>query len=250
MPDETRSLAVEQFDDRVCKARELVERGNYLWRNFGRRFVERYLRGELDIVVRRAIADEAQYGFLIRAEHCGTEKTEIRDVQSSRGCGGNREFWRDLDAQQPPMLTHDVELMEGEQRFVPSLIRFQRFNARAFAVGKPLYQFTSLEPPGGELVGAPGNGKIRIVWSSYAVAAEQCSRENIETAPQGVDVSADLDIEIQRERAFQARYYRAVRDWRFRLFDTVIRVVAEPGVDPLGEGWQLGYGPVNTCLSW
>jgi hypothetical protein len=40
-----------------------------------------------------------------------------------------------------------------------------------------------------------------------------------------------------------------VRSWRWLLFDDQIEIALPPGGEASFEGWELGYGPVNACLS-
>ena len=237
MPDSV----VEHVDDRVRQARELVERGNDLIRLFRLDYIERYSRGYLALAIRRELPEEANYGFLIfaRSHIAGWNKV----------IPGKCPFGDKINHDQIAVLPHDVEMVEGIERFVPSLIRFQRFDDRFFGCGQPLYEFASFVPPTCENSGALGYRKIGFVVPTYAVANGQCSRENIEAATNDVDVGAKLDVERERERAFLDRYYPVVRRWRWRLFKADFDVVGEPGCNPLSEGWELGIGPINARLS-
>lgn len=258
------SRSVEGADDRVRQARELTERANYLWRFGGSGFIERYLRGELELVVRRSVPGQTKYGFVIRAQSPSSKEDEVPQFEpcryiaekvlsdglqspASRSIGdfilrGNNYI------QQSSMLSHDVEVMEGEKRFIPSLIRFQRFDDRALGAGKPLYKFRSLIFSCREISSAGSHRELRIFGFTYAVTDGESRGENIETAADCIDINAGLDIERERERRFHLDYDGAWRHWRFKLFDTEFDISAEPGFDLFRKGWQLGYGPINACL--
>jgi hypothetical protein len=147
------------------------------------------------------------------------------------------------------MLPHDVELMETPKRLIPSFIRFQRYDDTAFGEGQPLYEVAPLVISSSECGFATSNGKIGLVRSRYIVATCKRTCEDIEATSNGVDVSPRLDVEAQRERLFLDSYYRIVSSWRWHVFNTHIHVVAQPSFEPFGEGWELGYGPINACLS-
>ena len=130
------SSSVEQVDDRVRKVRELVERGNNWFRGRECGFTERYIRGELHLVGRRTMGEEADCGFLVVHPHPTSSdgnkvlaEAPTRDVKSARVCS---------DAEQPLMLSQNIELMQGPQKIVPSLVRFQRFDSRSFGRGERL----------------------------------------------------------------------------------------------------------------
>jgi hypothetical protein len=132
-------LVVEQRDDRIGKARELTDRANRLFRRVGVNYIESYASGDLCLAVRSALPQESDYGFLIYAKGRRVQGREV--VLGASGCLNGHGFRNDFDIYKPTMLAHDVELMERPKGFIPSLIRFQRFNDRALPVGEPLYQF-------------------------------------------------------------------------------------------------------------
>ena len=150
--------------------------------------------------------------------------------------------------QQSAMLPHDIELMEGPEKLAPSVIWLQRFDDRSFGLGQPLFAFEALNRvnevnPGSE------DRKMRFCVLRHAVACVQCACEDIEAAAKSVDVSASLDMERERQRLFFGHYHQIIRDIRIRVFDDHFEVELEPGVDLRLKGWELGYGPVNACLS-
>jgi hypothetical protein len=238
---------IEQGDDKCRHVREMVQNSND-WLSVEPSFVDRYVRNELHLVVRRTLPDATQYGFLIQAQGSSGFRDEI-----SR-CGFPTDYAEaqraNFDFQKPAVLTHDVKLMEEPKRLVPSLIRFQTFDQAAWKIGKRLYEFRTLESsPGVENHAVSGDRKINVVGLRYAVAVGQRSSENIETASNSVDVSPHLDIERQRQWRFLQRYYRIVIGWRWRLFGADFDVQPEPFAKAFREGWELGYGPIDAGLS-
>ena len=83
----------------------------------------------------------------------------------------------------------------GTKGIVPSLIWLVRFENFPGQLGESLYEFTPLRLPCGELGGASPNGEIRLVWPVYLVAVSKRGRENVEGAPNRIDVSANFRVE-------------------------------------------------------
>lgn len=82
------------------------------------------------------MGEEADCGFLVVHPHPTSSdgnkvlaEAPTRDVKSARVCS---------DAEQPLMLSQNIELMQGPQKIVPSLVRFQRFDSRSFGRGERL----------------------------------------------------------------------------------------------------------------
>jgi hypothetical protein len=238
-----RSSVVEQFDDRLRKAREIVERSNNRFSFRHPRFVDRYREGTCNVGLRRALADECQYGFVISAYPSGGDR-----MDRASPAGYSEKCRSRLDSKQSAMLAHDVELMEGPQKVIPSIIRFQRFDDVSFGRGKPLYAFETGERVD-KVVEAAVNREVGFRVLTFAVARRERAGEDIQATANRVDVSPCLDIECQRQRLFFDRYYELVRNIRIRVFEGYFNIEMEPGVDPFVEGWELGYGPVNACLS-
>jgi len=237
---------LEQTDDGIRKAREIVEWSNNRLPRRQVSIIDRYIRGDLKIALRRSIIEKSEYGFLIEPERHQRNRNKIEE--SLLGSGQTHCARSNFDIDQFPMLTHDVELMQGVERFVPSIIRFQRFNLCSLDIWQPFYKFMSLIATGGEGVGAAGDWKIGVVWPTRAVAYCERRREHIQTAANGMDVHAEIDIERERQESFLRAHYDAVRNWRFRLFDAYVDVIGEPGGHPLFEGWEVGYGPIDAGL--
>lgn len=240
---------VEVSDDGLGDVRELVERCNNLpmWEVCG--FIQAYLRGDLNLGLLYTLGDQTNYGFIWSAAH---EAGTRNGSECFRGAppAGNLNLSRlDIDGHQSLVLSDDVQQMEGIQKSIPSLVRFQRFDDTSFLDGEGLYEFMPLVIPSRELLLAGSDGKVSIVNKRLAVAVRQCAGEDIEAATNGINVSASLDLERERQRLFFSSQNNIIRDIGWRLFDDHIEIVFKPGIRCLSEGWEFGYGPIDRRLS-
>src|SRR5271155_4391445 len=71
------SLTVEQLDDRLRKARELVKRVNERFSYGDPRFIDRYREGTCNIGLRRAFGDAREHGLIIGAYPAGLDRFNI-----------------------------------------------------------------------------------------------------------------------------------------------------------------------------
>lgn len=136
--DSSESGGVEQVDDRIRKAREILERFNDWSPHSQTGFIENYMRGKLHIGLRRVLGEQPQYGFIIHSEPSTSGWNEPLDRTPTKY---RERPGTSYDGQQTAMLPHDVQLMEGPQPWVSSLIRVERFDEGAFVLGQPLYAF-------------------------------------------------------------------------------------------------------------
>jgi hypothetical protein len=238
--DETESLAVEQLDDRLRKAREIVKRANERFSYSDPRFIERYREGACNLGLRRAFGDTREYGLIVGAYPAGFETFNT-------WAGHSKNSRRRLYPQQSAMLAHDVELMEGPQKFVPSLIWVQRFDDRSFGRRQPLFAFETCQGVN-EVEQASIDRKVFLNVLRHAVARIECAGEDVEAAADGIEVNAGCDMERERQRLFLDHHYEIIRDIRIRVFDSYFEIEIEPSVDLRVKGWELGYGPVNARL--
>jgi hypothetical protein len=180
------SSVVEQLDDRLRKARELVERGNKRFSYGDPLFIDRYREGACYLGLRRAFGDERQLGFVVAAYPAGRKSLD-RNTSDPEHCWG----W--LYSKQPTMFAHDVELMEGPQKFVPSAIWVQRFDDLSVGSGKPqpLFAFETFEWID-KVMERAKNREVGFGVIRHAVARIQCAGEDIKAAADRVDVSTDL----------------------------------------------------------
>lgn len=241
------ALGIEETDDRVRKAREIAQRGNDWFASRDVDFIEDYCRGKIEIGLWCSFGIEAQCGFAISSieeifphgeEVVVDAKASQAPARSPRGYGKQRL-----------MLPFDVQLMEGPQIVVPSLIRFQRFDDRSFGIGERLYEFLPLIVPRCERAGIFGDGEINLVGVRHAVALREGGGKDVEGATDGIDVCSHLDVERKRQRLFFDHHYDIVSSMTFQLFHDHAEVVASPSVQSALKGWQIGYGPVDGGLS-
>jgi len=101
--------------------------------------------------------------------------------------------------------------MQRVKEAIPPLVRLQRFDDGPFSGGKGLYKFTPLVFFSDESVHACGNGEVRFIDKRLAVATSKRTRQNIEAATDGVDVSPGFDLEFNRQRSFFYRHQNIVR---------------------------------------
>ena len=142
-----RSLSVKEFDD-VCDALDEPQERCYDFvpSQPGYNFVEGYLHGEIGMAVRqreREIGNRPQYGFIIEAlsaRHSGHHKRTL-------SAGGVSELKTEsgvnTGADKPFVLAMDVKMVEGPDGIISSSVRLERFDDRAFTLGKPLFAFNA-----------------------------------------------------------------------------------------------------------
>jgi len=212
-------------------------------------FVERYPRGELNLGFRSTFFDQGQYGFLVVNAHpSGADGSHV--VVDLSGTHNPERFGADGDREELPVLPHQVEVMKRPEIRVASAIRFQRFYSVSHFIGEPLYEFVPLVGSCGERGVIPSDREIRFVLPTCAVAPTQGSRENIESGSEAVEISADLDIEYERQRLLYERYHHIIRGLRWLIFDDHVNVVVHPSAQPDLEGIEVGYGPVDVGLGF
>lgn len=150
------------------------------------------------------------------------------------------------------MLADNIQFMESVEKVIsPSILSFvwfQRFDDGAFGAGERLYEFVPLETLQVEDLGAGDDRKVSIVNKPWAVAARESCRKDVQTASNGVDVCANLDLEVERQRLFFTRYYDIIRGIRWKLYNSGVKVSVEPCVKTRLKGWELGHGPIDRGL--
>ena len=234
---------IESFDDAICKARELAERCNNFPMFEVEGFIQAYLHGELKLGVRRTFGEKPNHGFIVSAwPPTGNNRRE----GAFHFNPNDAEIYRtNLDREEALMLSHNVEQMEGVKQFIPSIVRFQRFDDRAFPCGERLYEFTPLVAVAGEDGSTVDDGKISIVNKVLAVAVSERRSEDIEATSDSINVGTGLDLECQRQWRLLNSSDDIVRGIRWQLFDDHLNVFIEPSIKARFEGWELGYGPID-----
>ena len=246
------NLEVEQRDDRVRKAREIVERFNDTDRLYERGFMDRYALRDFQIVCRpiswRSLFEGAQYGLVISRQN---PRIEIGDESVAGKVSGNGEAGGPHDDfQQSLMFPLDVELMKEPKTIIPSFVRLQRLDNCSFGLRERIYKLFPLKLGVNKGRVAPSYGKIDIVQPRYVVPFRQSAREQVETTSDGIEVGPELDMKGERERLLLTSYYGIVSGWRWLVFDNHIHIVVQPSGHSVSEVWELGFGPINACLSF
>jgi hypothetical protein len=246
------NLDVEQLDDRVRKAREIVEHFNDTDRLYERGFIDRYASRDFEIICRPAV----RRPFPERSEQC---LVVCRNDPSAKFWSESvtRKIWGDAKAgcmennlKQSVVFPLDVELMKDPKQIIPSLVRLQRFNECSWRLGEPIYKLMSLVVPRSEMTQALGNREPRIFGIDYVVPSRERNSQNIQATSERVEISPELNIKSEREQLIIANYQRIVSRWRWQLFDSHLHVSSEPRIDFGPESWEFGYGPINACLSF
>jgi hypothetical protein len=235
-----------RLNDAIRNAREFTERCNNFPVFEVAGFIQAYLHGDLKLGMRNALGEKPEYGFVISAAN--PTGNDWREGSLHFDPYDTQLRWEYIDGQKALMLSHNVEQMEGVKQFIPSTVRFQRFDDRTFPLGERLYEFTPLVAVAGEDGSTVDDGKISIVNKALAVAISERRSEDIEAASDSINVGAGLDLECQRQWRFLNSNDDIVRGIRWQLFDDHLNVFIEPSIKARFEGWELGYGPIDRGL--
>src|SRR5271165_2485776 len=100
---------VEQLDDRVRKARELVKRSNDHFTQNGTNLIERYVKGDLNIACIFVGVGRRHYGVVLKACPNATKF----DPAPPRCASDHNELRRGCNCDQAPVLPHYVEIVES-----------------------------------------------------------------------------------------------------------------------------------------
>jgi len=239
------ALSVEQTDDRVRKARKIAERCNNLRPAQGR-LLERYLKADLNIAIRRVGGGSRKQGFLFsyRADELQIDSMiEADQTYPPREYGGFK---------QASVFSSAIHIVEGPQKAIPSLIRPQVFDDQLVGAGEPLYLFFAPTSSGViEGVKAGTNGKVDVFVSRLAVALSQDIRQNVEGAPDAMKDGPGLCIDDGGNGRNRTQIIE---------FPTGVRIGVNPNgigfggfsVPPIGDtllqDWELGYGPIDSSF--
>ena len=207
-------------------------------------FIERYKNGDQCIALRRveplAGNETAQDGLVFQAfdgsfathDHVATQ----HEITASS--------W--LSQNQPLMLTSNVEAMEGPKGCIPSLVWFEQFDRGALPRGKPLFAFDASDGIE-KIVEGSVDWKVRVATRIGAVPRGQSRSEQVQTAPQRSDDCSDPRVEGEWKRLI-VDYRRVASAVRVRLYDDRIGIGALPIDEPLLQQWDLGFGPLQSCM--
>lgn len=237
---------IEELDDRSRMASELVEHSNRWhvgWEKVG--FIDRYLRGELNIGLWAPLGDQPYNGFVVSVRE---PRRNGGDIGGGTNTLNTKASGDDFGIEASEVFSTDIELMEEPQKVVPSLVRFERFYNPSFGIGESLYEFAPLDSLKCDGVGS--NGEVHLVFSHLVAAKpfKEAVCQHIKGATNGVDIDSKFDVEPQGEVFSAEDCQNIVLNMRLRLFDTRVEVIFHPSVELLLKGWEIGYGPVNSGL--
>lgn len=210
-------------------------------------FVESYINNRRYIAIRRAkhvtSPNSPQDGFLVMV-HNGFGSVDHEPVREQH-CGADDVGVR---YDEPFMLEKMIELVEGPQGVIPSLVRAQRFDDRSFAIGQPMFAFLAVQPPI-RIRSADScieDGEVRIAARLYAIAARERRGEHIETGAEKMDHRTGAHVEHPGHgRFFDRDDEIMIPRIRIALSAEGIWLTAYPSVECFVDNWDLGYGPID-----
>jgi hypothetical protein len=245
------ALSVEERKNGANATPKLLKHGEYLLISDPKgRLIDEYIEGKKSIAFRNrngsGFGHSTQYGFVIAAldgRACPRKPPGISEVHHSVNAR--------LGTYQTLMLPYDVQVMEKPERFVPSFVRFERFDDRSLLISKPLFSFFVIQPMEriDHIEFASEDWKVPIAIRDYAVALDQGSGEEIEGAWQRADDRPDPSIEAERERLFLVGYNQIITRLRISLTSQAVGATLLPFVEGILEQWDLGIGPIDGSLS-
>lgn len=220
-----------KFEDAACGLVSSQEGG----------LIEKYLRGELCIALRRAepsvSGNSEQNGFIIHSRESGFYSVlPPWDVDA-----GNFR----LHKQQPLMLSQNVELVEGIQKMVPSFVSLCTFDRGSLYGGYPLFVFHA-SYGSQKIIGALSNREMGVAIRFFAIALNQSRHEQVEGASSGINNCASISLNQGIERNFGVSDQQFPVDViRIRLFDDFVWAQPLPGHESILQDWDLGLGPIE-----
>lgn len=238
---------IEPSDDRLHGLSQVPESGKH-WRISDTHggFIKRYLQDDFRIVFRRKEPaprasrwELEQDGFAFSVVPNGRVGDKHRQPDAARD--GH-------ELNQTPMLPDNVQVIEKEQRFVPSTVGSYLFDRGDFSLSKQIFAFVGFQRV--EKVRLPFvDGEMQVGVLFHAVSSEQRREQQIEAASERVDDGACLGVRdgIGWSKAV-AGHQHIARSIRVRLHDDVIWAAPDEGFESLFEEWDLGYGPVDCSL--
>jgi hypothetical protein len=241
------SSGFERSYDPSNTLREIAERGDHwLIGHPEGGLVEAYCRNDIGIAFRRAESrmcpEPKKWGVIIEA--LGVGQNFLNGIRPSGDpCGLDFRAHND----QTFMLAFDIELMEGIENRVPSFVWSESFDRGSLSLGEPLFAFYSRERVD-HILNAPEDWEVSMGARFYAVACGESGGQKIEAAPDGIDNRANFSLDHRIKRQFLASDEAFIARIRIWLDDKFIWAAPLPGQEALLQNWDLGYGPINSCV--
>jgi hypothetical protein len=239
---------IEHTDDIERRGAEFVERYNNRLAVDGKAFfIKHYINIKACLGLRFVSGEFKQFGFVFQALPSGEKGFDwfVRD----NSCHN----WLGVYNDQPFMLSRNVELMEGPQRVVPSIVRAERFEdievvyrqpSLRFARGQPCFSFYSMQGIS-EFIEAAEKREVCIRAGRHAIAISQGSGKEIKRTSEGIDDGTDAGIDDGWQWRLFTKYSNFLSGLRINLYKLYPNIRVSPSVKPINEEWQLGFAPVD-----
>jgi hypothetical protein len=205
--------------------------------------IQKYLRGDVAIAFRRAESpsgETEQNGFIIQMKKAGF------NIGAPCGDVGLRDEW--FNGKKSFVFPQNIELMDGVENVVPSIVSLCVFDRGCFAGRDPLFVFDSRY--GSQKVGASlSNGEVGLAVRFYAVAREKRRHENIQGGSSGIYNGSyvAMNERVQRDAEISNKEF-PIFVGRIRLWDNLVWALPLPIHKSLLQDWDLGLGPIDCSF--
>lgn len=229
---------IKAIDYPGCHMREVNERNKKRLSIYAQPdFIKDYLDGELYLGLRFVSGKFKQHGFVFQI----AEVTDMElNASAKYGKAVDRKYCRD----QSFMLSQNVELMEGPQQVVTSVVWPERFNDFDVGWREPLFVFYSIKRID-EVVEGSENGKVMLAIRYYASPQRESGTEQVQGTPKRPDDYSDLRMDDVGQRLFDAHYRELLIGLRIRVYRNYLEAIGLPRSDTTGENWELGFAPCD-----
>lgn len=233
--------SVEQSDDPLRLIGELGK-AHKNWPPIGERsFQECYLDARINLAV-KPHGEAVQWGAIFQI---------ARDERFGRvlsAVANNSDAPYPLTKPDKPLvLSHNVKVMKGGERVIPSIVWLETFDGRFVGGREPLYLFDSPLFKAGEVF---SDGEIDIIWPYVAVSLGQGDGNKIQATSDHVNDRPDFSIDCQREEMVDLQLGDLLSRLNIWLSDDAIWATIAPRSNAPAERLDLGYGPINASLGW
>jgi hypothetical protein len=243
----TGKLRVEYLDDfrdargepQECFRDFLINKANFS-------LVEDYKRGDVCVALRqieglrRTVQDDFVFQSLNSLRSNNNHPSLWSHPEHAAGIG--------TGVYQAAMFPQYVELVEGPNGVISSLVWSERFDRGSLPPGQPLFAFDACQRIDHTLVGGK-KWKVRIRTRLVAVATTKRCGKQIESGPDTVYDDPNFSVHNGVKWPHQIGYQKMLASLRIKLGLDFIRVVLIPGNEFVLEHWNLGSGPINAGLS-
>ena len=186
------SVSAEQIDDRLGRARELVERCNKRARADSFNLIQGYIKGNFEIYAGVGVED-SYYSAVLRANGDAVfpVRSEVAVSRELKAVPGS-------DSNQFTVFVFQIEPMEGIEMIVPSFVRFERRND----IGIGWTKFTEPFPNAlvGQTVGLVDDGKMNVVCGLGPIMFCERDHQQVEAAANGVYDDSGFDLNVLGDR--------------------------------------------------